>query len=221
MSFTPTWTMFVHWRDLIVLFCCGWYTSITRHYRHFSFFVEDNVHPFRNLIVLILVRTTYIHLGILSSLFGWGRLTSIKEYYCLLFWRTMYIPSGILSSLFGQGWLTSIKEYYRLLFWGSFNTSEMLDNTWKILDNHLFLTKKVINQIVLYNQAMIPSRSTFWGVRRSMDEGIFFLPRLLNGSFPGASSGRLCTVLPSLDRACLGPDLSLLELPFEGRGHRC
>ena len=68
---------------------------------------------------------------------------------------------------------------------------------------------------------MIPSRSTFWNVRRSMDEGVFFLPHLLDGSFPGASSGWLCMVLPSLDRACLGPDLSLLELPFEGRGHRC
>ena len=40
-----------------------------------------------------------------------------------------------------------------------------------------------------------------------MDEGVFFLPRLLDGSFPGMSSGRLCTVLPNLDRACLGPIL--------------
>ena len=68
---------------------------------------------------------------------------------------------------------------------------------------------------------MIPSRSTFWDVQRSMDEGVFFLLCLLDGSFLGASSGRLCTVLPSLDRACLGPDLLLLELPFGGRGHRC
>ena len=68
---------------------------------------------------------------------------------------------------------------------------------------------------------MIPSRSTFWDVRHSMDEGVFFLPRLLDGSFPGVSSGRLCTVLPNLDRACLGLDPSSLELPFEGRGHRC
>ena len=37
-----------------------------------------------------------------------------------------------------------------------------------------------------------------------MDEGVFFLPRLLDGSFPGVSSGRLCTFPPNLDRACLG-----------------
>ena len=33
-----------------------------------------------------------------------------------------------------------------------------------------------------------------------MDEGVFFLLRLLDGSFLGVSSGRPCTVPPNLDR---------------------
>ena len=78
-----------------------------------------------------------------------------------------------------------------------------------------------MNQITFYSQATIPSRSTFWDVRRSMDEGVFFLPRLLDDSFPGASSGRLCMVPPNSDQACLGPGPLSLELLFEGRGHRC
>ena len=68
---------------------------------------------------------------------------------------------------------------------------------------------------------MIPFRSTSWDVRHSMDKVTFFLPSLLDGSFPGVNSGRLCEVLHRLDRVCLAPDLSLLELPFEGRGLRC
>ena len=54
-----------------------------------------------------------------------------------------------------------------------------------------------------------------------MDEGVFFLLHLLDGSFPGVSSGRPYTVPPNLAQACLGLGPSLLELLFGGRGHRC